>query len=190
MKIIILDRDGVINYDSREYIKSPDEWHAIPGSLDAIAKLNKVGYKVIVATNQSGIARKLYDLKTLHQIHEKMLRELKQHHGHIEEIFFCPHHPVDNCICRKPKPGMLHQIQQKYGVRFQDTFFIGDTPSDIEAATAVGCKPLLVLTGDKQKLLDHAVDLMTVPHFENLAAAVEYVTKPSSRGRVSGRGDP
>lgn len=175
MSFIILDRDGVINYDSDEYIKSPEEWVPIPGSLHAIAQLNRRGFQVFVATNQSGIARGFYDLETLSHIHEKMMRELSSHGGYIEEIFFCPHHPNEGCLCRKPKPGMFYQIQEKYSVNLTETFFIGDTMSDIQAAYTAGCMPLLVLTGKGQMALEKYPELLTIPSFSDLAEAVEYV---------------
>jgi D-glycero-D-manno-heptose 1,7-bisphosphate phosphatase len=169
MPFVILDRDGVINYDSVDYIKSPDEWHPIPGSLDAIAALNRAGFQVLVATNQSGIARGLYDIMTLDQIHEKMMHELGTHGGYIDEIFFCPHHPDDHCKCRKPKPGLIHQIATKYPINLAETFFIGDSLVDVQAANFAGCIPLLVSNKEKPKVSIH------VPTFENLAKAVEYV---------------
>ena len=173
--LIILDRDGVINYDSDFYIKSPDEWVPIPGSLAAIAQLNRAGYRVVIATNQSGIARGLYDLDTLSQIHEKLRQELASVGGHIEEIFFCPHHPDDNCDCRKPKLGLFKQIQAKYDIDLSDTFFIGDTLTDIQAAKEVPCKPILVLSGKGQQALLSHPELISVPHFPDLAEAVRYV---------------
>lgn len=174
-KIIILDRDGVINYDSAEYIKSPDEWHAIPGSLEAIAELNRAGFYVMIATNQSGIGRGYYDVATLDLVHEKMLAELAAVGGHIEEIFFCPHLPTENCLCRKPKPGLLQQIQKKYAVNLADVFFMGDKLSDVEAAKASGCKPLLLLTGLEKIDVQSHPTLIDVPHFLNLSEAVDYV---------------
>ena len=180
MSFIILDRDGVINYDSDEYIKSPDEWHPIPGSLEAIAQLNRVGFRVLVATNQSGVARGYYDLEMLQLIHEKFLRELASVGGYIDEIFFCPHHPDEGCDCRKPKPGMIQQMLQKYSFNLQQTFFIGDSYSDIEMARSVGCKPILVLTGKGQKTLEyHADKLSHVLSFPNLTQAVEYIVSQS-----------
>ncbi len=170
-KLIILDRDGIINYDSAEYIKSPDEWHAIPGSLEAIAQLNRAGFTVVVATNQSGVGRGYYDVSTLDLIHEKMLFELASVGGYIEEIFFCPHLPADHCNCRKPKPGLLQKIQKKYNADFSNVFFIGDKMSDVEAARSVGCKPLLVLGESQQK------PVKDVPCFTKLNEAVEYVIK-------------
>ncbi len=175
MSFIILDRDGVINYESDEYIKSPDEWLPIPGSLDAIAQLNRHGFRVLVATNQSGVARGLYDLHTLDEIHEKLMHELATVGGYVDEIFFCPHHPDEKCFCRKPKPGMFYQIQEKYPVNFDEVYFIGDSFIDVQAAQTVGCMPLLVLTGKGTKSLECYPELLNVPNFPDLARAVEYV---------------
>lgn len=179
-KIIILDRDGVINYDSNKYIKSPDEWLPIPGSLNAIAELHKAGFKVVVATNQSGIARGLFDLETLLHIHQKLNNAVQNAGGASLEIFFCPHHPNDQCDCRKPRLGLFHQIQKKYNIRFEETFFIGDSHVDMQAAKASGCKPILVRTGNGQKTLDENPEWKHVPHFADLAEAVEYIIKKAS----------
>ncbi len=173
--LIILDRDGVINYDSDYYIKSPDEWLPIPGSLTAIAQLNRAGFRVVIATNQSGVARGLYDLEMLSQIHEKLIRELTSVGGYIEEIFFCPHHPAENCECRKPKLGMFKQIQAKYKVDLRDTFFIGDTFTDMQAAKEIPCKPILILSEKGQQALAMHPELASIPHFPDLAEAVHYV---------------
>lgn len=175
MAYIILDRDGVINFDSDTYIKSPEEWKAIPGSLDAIAQLNRCGFQVIIATNQSGIRRGYYDLDTLSAIHEKLITELSQVGGCIEEIFYCPHLPEDGCHCRKPRPGMLYQIQEKYQIALHETYFVGDSFSDVRAAKSSGCKPLLVLTGNGKKAVETYPELNTVPKFADLSAAVSYV---------------
>jgi len=175
MSYIILDRDGVINFDSDQYIKSPDEWHPIPGSLEAIARLNRHGYRVLVATNQSGVARGLYDIGILDQIHEKLVHELASVGGYIEEIFFCPHHPDEKCGCRKPQPGLLHQIQAKYPINLVDTFFIGDSHVDMEVACTAGCQPLLVLTGNGHRTLEKYPEFSTIPRFVDLSEAVEYV---------------
>lgn len=147
-KYIILDRDGVINFDSADYIKSPEEWHPIPGSLEAIADLNKAGYKVFVATNQSGIGRGYFDLATLEAIHSKMQTELQKYGGEIQDIFYCPHLPTDDCQCRKPKPGLLLQIAQQYNIELSSVCFIGDSMKDLQAAKAAGCKGVLVRTGN------------------------------------------
>jgi D-glycero-D-manno-heptose 1,7-bisphosphate phosphatase len=175
MSFIILDRDGVINFDSDFYIKSPAEWTPIPGSIEAIAQLNRAGYRVIIATNQSGIARKLYDHDILEKIHEKLLQHVAAAGGVIEEIFFCPHHPDEHCVCRKPKPGMLLKIQEKYGLTFADTFFVGDSISDINVAQAVGCQPLLVLTGNGQKTVANHPEIAEIPRYTNLAELVESI---------------
>lgn len=172
---IILDRDGVINFDSDAYIKSPEEWHAIPGSLEAIAQLNRAGFRIFIVTNQSGVGRGLYDLETLDQIHEKLIHELAAVGGYIEDIFFCPHHPLDNCACRKPKPGMLYQIQKKYHVTLQDSYYIGDSLADVQAALSVGCKPILVLTGNGKKTLEKNTNLRGIKHFTDLAEAVNSI---------------
>lgn len=144
IKLIILDRDGVINFDSPDYIKSPEEWHAIPGSLEAIAILNKAGFKVAVATNQSGVGRGYYDLVMLERIHRKMHAELEKVGGHLDALFFCPHHPDANCTCRKPKPGLLIQISEYLGIPLNQAIMIGDSPRDIEAAKAAGAKSILI----------------------------------------------
>lgn len=174
-KIIILDRDGIINHDSYEYIKSPDEWHAISGSLEAIAALNRAGFYVMIATNQSGVARGYYTVETLDLIHEKMQAELASVGGHIEEIFFCPHLPTDNCTCRKPKPGLLLQIQKKYAVDLSTVFFIGDKLTDVQAARSAGCKPLLVLSPLEKAGTETNPALSDVPRFQTLSDAVDYV---------------
>jgi len=175
MKFIILDRDGVINHDSDHYIKAPEEFHPIAGSLEAIAKLNKAGYRVLVVTNQSGIARGLYDHQTLVKIHEKLMKNLSAVGGAIEEIFFCPHHPSEGCDCRKPKPGLFNQIKEKYHVNLADTYFVGDKMTDIDVAELVGCKPMLLLTGRGTETLKKHPKLESVAHFDNLAQAVEFI---------------
>lgn len=175
-KLIILDRDGVINYDSPHYIKSPEEWLPIPGSLEAIAKLNQAGYQVVVATNQSGVARGFYDLTMLEQIHEKLKKTLAEVGGLVHDIFFCPHHPDDNCGCRKPQLGMFHQIQKKYpAADIRNTYFIGDSFVDMQAALALPCKPILVLTSKGQKTKDNHPEFSHIPYFANLSSAVDYI---------------
>jgi D-glycero-D-manno-heptose 1,7-bisphosphate phosphatase len=151
MKLIILDRDGVINYDSDQFIKSPDEWKPIPGSLEAIARLNQDGYRVVVATNQSGIGRGLFDMPTLNAIHDKMHKSLAQVGGRIDAIFFCPHTNDADCSCRKPKSGMMLEISARYGVGLADVPAVGDSLRDLEAAARLGATPYLVLTGKGNK---------------------------------------
>ena len=161
MKLILLDRDGVINQDSEHYIKSPEEWQALPGSLEAIAKLNNAGYKVSVVTNQSGVGRGMYSLATLDEIHQKMHDELSQVNGHLDKIFYCPHAPDDNCECRKPKPGLLTQALEHFGIAPEHTIFIGDSIRDIQAADAAHCHSALVLTGNGKKTADKNPNLKT-----------------------------
>lgn len=182
MSFIILDRDGVINYDSDQYIKSPNEWHAIPGSLNAIAQLNRAGFRVLIVTNQSGVARGYYDIETLDLIHEKLLRELASVGGYIEEIFFCPHHPDEACDCRKPQPGLLYQIAKKYPIDLTKTYFIGDSIVDIRVAQSSGCIPLLVLTGNGETTLKKYPDISNISSFPDLARAADYVISTRSYG--------
>jgi len=169
-KLIVLDRDGVINEDSDAYIKSPDEWHAIPGSLETMAKFNKADIKVAVITNQSGVARGFFTEKTLQAIHKKMLTELKKVGGHIDAIVYCPHHPDDNCDCRKPKPKMLLEILQQFNVTPEETLVIGDTIKEVQMAKTVDCDVILVKTGKgKRTIKKHADELTGVPVIEDLA---------------------
>jgi D-glycero-D-manno-heptose 1,7-bisphosphate phosphatase len=179
-QLVILDRDGVINYDSFAYIKSPEELLFIPGSLEAIAELNRADYTVAVATNQSGIGRGLFDQDMLDRIHTKLVNELAKVGGAIDEIFFCPHHPEDHCGCRKPKLGLFHQIQKKYSVDLANTYFIGDSKVDMQAALALPCKPILVLTSNGEKTLREHPEYQHIPHFVNLSAAVEFILREKS----------
>jgi len=154
MKLVILDRDGTINQDSDQYIKSPAEWKPIPGSLEAIARLTQGGWRIVVATNQSGIARGLFDMATLNAIHAEMHRAAIQAGGRIDAIFFCPHAADSNCECRKPKPGLLREIGARLGVELPGVPMIGDALRDVQAAAAVGAKPWLVLTGKGRQTRD------------------------------------
>jgi D-glycero-D-manno-heptose 1,7-bisphosphate phosphatase len=147
MKLVILDRDGVINYDSPSYIKSPDEWKPIPRSLDAIARLTQADYRVVVATNQAGVGRGLIEMATLNAIHDKMHRAVGQAGGRIDAVFYCPHAMEANCGCRKPKPGLLEDIGRRFNASVKDVPCIGDSLRDLQAAAAVGAQPILVLTG-------------------------------------------
>lgn len=151
MKLIILDRDGVINHDSDQYIKSPDEWRPIDGSLEAIARLNQWGWRVVVASNQSGIGRGLFGMDTLNAINDKMVKSLAQVGGRIDAIFFCPHAADSTCDCRKPKPGMFLQIADRFNISLEGVPTVGDSLRDLQAGIAVGCTPYLVLTGKGQK---------------------------------------
>ena len=151
MKLIILDRDGVINFDSDQFIKSPEEWKPIPGSLEAIARLCQADYRVVVATNQSGIGRGLFDMPTLNAIHDKMHKACAQAGGRIDAVFFCPHTNDSNCGCRKPKTGMLEEIATRYGVNLKGVPAVGDSLRDLEMAVSMGAQPILVLTGTGAK---------------------------------------
>ena len=152
-KLVILDRDGVINVDSDAFITSPDEWVAIPGSLEAIARLNQAGYRVAIASNQSGIGRGLFDMAALNAMHEKMNRAAAAVGGRIDAVFFCPHTQEDDCECRKPKPGMLQQIVERFEIDPEDTPVVGDSLRDLQAGAALGFATHLVLTGKGQKTL-------------------------------------
>jgi len=151
VKLIILDRDGVINQDSAAFVKSPDEWVALPGSLAAIARLSQAGYTVVVASNQSGLARGLFDMATLNAIHAKLHREVAQAGGVVDAIFLCPHGPDDGCACRKPLPGMYYDIAHRYDTSLAGVPSVGDSLRDLQAAAAAGCSPWLVLTGNGAK---------------------------------------
>ncbi|WP_353571382.1 D-glycero-beta-D-manno-heptose 1,7-bisphosphate 7-phosphatase, partial [Candidatus Albibeggiatoa sp. nov. BB20] len=163
----------VINYDSDEYIKSPDEWHPIVGSLEAIARLNQADYRVIIVTNQSGVARGLFDLNTLHEIHAKMHRLLAEMGANIEAIFFCPHVHEDECNCRKPRPGMFHQIANRLGTSLTNVPAVGDSLRDLQAAIAAGAKPILVLTGKGRRTLQDLTEFGDVPVYDDLASVVD-----------------
>lgn len=173
MELVILDRDGVINQDSTRHIRSPEEWIPIPGSLDAIARLNRAGYRVVVATNQSGLARRLFDIETLNRIHETMQRQLAEIGGHVDAIFICPCHPNDNCDCFKPNPGMLLDISKRLRTPLDTVPFIGDKLIDIQAARAAGARPFLVKTGNGRKTLKSKQNLDDVEVFDDLAAAAD-----------------
>ena len=169
MDIIILDRDGVINHDSDEYIKSPAEWLPIPGSLEAIARLSQAGFRVVIATNQSGLARGLFDVETLGEIHAKMERHVAALGGEVEAVFFCPHGPWESCPCRKPKPGLFLDIARRLGVHLDSIPAVGDSVRDIQAARAAGAQPVLVLTGNGLATLEDGTDLDRVPVYNDLA---------------------
>ena len=175
MQLIILDRDGVINEDSDEFIKSPAEWNPVRGSLEAIARLHRAGWRVVVATNQSGIARKLFDLDTLARIHETMHRSVIENGGLIEAVFFCPHGPDDNCNCRKPLPGMFHDIAARLHINLQGVPAIGDSLRDIQAAQAAGATPLLVKTGKGFGTVKHPDFDPSIPVYNDLYDAVEHL---------------
>lgn len=175
--LIILDRDGVINEDSDNYIKTPAEWIPIRGSLQAIADLNRAGHHVVVATNQSGIARGFYTENDLTAIHQKMIAALAEEGGHLDGIFYCPHHPDEQCSCRKPKPGMLMQIAEQFKINLRDALLMGDAERDIVCAQAVHCPAWLLKTGKGMRTLAGGSLLEDVLVFEDLAAAVKEILK-------------
>jgi len=153
-KFIVLDRDGVINLDSDQFVKSADEWVPIEGSLEAIAMMNQAGYRVVIASNQSGIGRGLFEMSALNAMHEKMYKALAHLGGRVDAVFFCPHTAADACDCRKPKSGLLEQISERFGIELKGVPIVGDSLRDLEAGVAVGCTPHLVLTGKGRKTLD------------------------------------
>ena len=175
MKLVILDRDGVINYDSDQFIKSPAEWKPIPGSLEAIARLTQAGFRVVVCSNQSGIGRGLLDMATLNAINEKMYKALAPLGGRIDALFYCPHPAEAGCSCRKPKPGMFEDIAQRFNTSIAGVPSVGDSLRDIEAAAAMGCRPMLVLTGKGRRTAADGGLPPDVLVFEDLAAAVHAI---------------
>jgi len=177
--LVVLDRDGVINHDSDDFIKSVEEFVPIPGSLEAIARLNEAGFCVVIATNQSGIARGLFDVATLEAMHDKLQQLLAPLGGNIDGIFYCPHGPEDGCDCRKPLPGLLTQIAEKFSIDLAGVPVIGDSLRDLQSAIAVGAKPILVRTGKGERsvasLAEALVDarLKAAPVYQDLAEAVD-----------------
>jgi len=147
IKLVILDRDGTINQDSDDYVKSADEWLPLPGALEAIARLSHAGWHVVVASNQSGLGRGLFDVVALNAMHSKMHKLLAAAGGRIDAVFYCPHGPDDACTCRKPASGLFEQIGERYGMDLHGVHTVGDTPRDLVAGASVGCVPHLVLTG-------------------------------------------
>lgn len=156
MKLAILDRDGTINADSDEFVKSPEEWLPLPGALEAIAKLNHAGWHVVVATNQSGLGRGLFDMAALNAMHAKMNKLLAAAGGRIDAVFFCPHAPDEGCACRKPSPGLFEQIGERFGIELHGVPTVGDSLRDLQAGVAAGCEPHVVLTGKAAAYRGHA----------------------------------
>ncbi len=182
-KWIILDRDGVINYDSDHFIKSPEEWQPLPGSLEAIARLNQNGYKVLVISNQSGIARKLFTSEAVAAINQKMIDAVARLDGQIEQIYFCPHGPDDECDCRKPRPGLFLQAAEEHGFGLNHVYAVGDSVRDLQAAMLAGATPVLVKTGKGVRSvkqiegLELGNDLKCVPLYADLASFVAELVK-------------
>jgi D-glycero-D-manno-heptose 1,7-bisphosphate phosphatase len=184
MKLVILDRDGVINHDSEHFIKSPEEWTPLPGSLAAIAALNQNGWRVAVATNQSGLARGLFDMQALNAMHAKMHKALAAVGGRIDAVFFCPHLPEDECDCRKPKPGLLIRIAERFGVPMAEVPMVGDAYRDLEAGVAAGCPTFLVKTGKGAATLARGDLPKGTMVFDDLAATVAHlVAQPVKKKR-------
>jgi D-glycero-D-manno-heptose 1,7-bisphosphate phosphatase len=178
MKLIILDRDGVINYDSDQFIKNPEEWKPIPGSLEAIARLCQADYRVVVATNQSGIGRGLFDMSVLNAIHDKMHKACALMGGRIDAVFFCPHTAEANCSCRKPKSGMIEEIAQRYNMELNGVPAVGDSLRDLEATARLGAQPYLVLTGKGSKTQAKGGLPEGTLVFANLADTVTHILTP------------
>ncbi len=192
MKLIILDRDGVINEDSDSFIKTPDEWVELPGSLEAIARLTKAGYKIVVATNQSGLGRGFFDIMTLNAIHQKMQNAVKAAGGSIEAVFFCPHTASDNCDCRKPRQGMFSTIAERFETKLDDVPSVGDSLRDLQAAFLAGCTPVLVLTGKGKQTLENGGLPPKTVLFDNLSAVVDHLLKeePSAENKDKSPKEP
>lgn len=187
MNLVILDRDGVINHELSDFVKTADECVPIEGSIDAIARLHQAGFTVVIATNQSGLARGKFDLDDLEAMHEKLTTLVEAAGGEISAIFYCPHAPEDTCKCRKPKPGLLDAIEAEFNTSVEGVPFIGDTLRDLQAGVQKGCKPILVQTGNGPATLTvlqqaspvvddlPLVTLEQVQIFDNLAAAADYL---------------
>jgi D-glycero-D-manno-heptose 1,7-bisphosphate phosphatase len=170
-RLVVLDRDGVINRDSDDFIKTPDEWQPLPGSLEAIASLCDAGFRVVVATNQSGVGRGLFDAEMLELIHRKMIDGIQAAGGELQGIFVCPHHPDENCDCRKPKPGLLRQIEQSLSQSLAGLPVIGDSKRDLDAAAAAGANGILVRTGNGVTTEKSLHDTDNIAVFDDLADA-------------------
>jgi len=173
-KLLILDRDGVINVESSEFVKTPEEWVPIKGSLEAIGRLSQAGYDIVIITNQSGIGRGYFSADTLAKIHARMIDYVQQHGGKIQSILFCPHAPDDGCNCRKPKHGMYQELAERLNISFGDVYSVGDSVRDLLAAQAAGAKPALVKTGNGKKSIKEIenapeLGLTSAPVFDNLS---------------------
>ena len=180
MKLIILDRDGVINKDRENYVKSVDEWEPLPQSIEAIALLSQSGYQIAIATNQSGLSRKLYSMHTMNEIHQKLHRLVNLQGGKISGIWFCPHTDADRCLCRKPKPGMIEDILSRFDITSaSDVIMVGDSLRDLEAIAAVGGKPFLVKTGNGKKTLATGDLPSGTQIFDDLFAVAEHLSLSS-----------
>lgn len=184
MKLIILDRDGTINCDSEDFIKTPDEWLPLPGALEAIARLNHAGWHVVIASNQSGLGRGLFDVTALNAIHAKMHKLLAAVGGRIDAVFYCPHSPEESCKCRKPLPGLFEQIAARTGVQLKDVPMAGDSLRDVQAGAAAGCEPHLVLSGKSAHYREggqpEGLPAGTILH-DDLSAFADFIIKRGAR---------
>ena len=184
MKLVILDRDGTINSDSDDFVKTPDEWMPLPGALEAIARLNHAGWHVVIASNQSGLGRGLFDVASLNAMHAKMHKMLSAVGGRIDAVFYCPHSPEESCTCRKPLPGLFEQIGQRFGMSLKGVPTAGDSLRDLQAGAAAGCEPHLVLTGKSAQFRNggqpDGLPTGTVFH-QDLPAFVDFLLERSER---------
>jgi D-glycero-D-manno-heptose 1,7-bisphosphate phosphatase len=197
MRLVILDRDGTINEDRDDYVKSADEWQPLPGALDAIARLNHAGWRTVIASNQSGLGRGLFDVVTLNAMHQKMNQELARCGGRIDAVFFCPHTPDDDCECRKPAPGLFLTIGERYGLPLREVPAVGDSLRDLQAAAAAGCPVHLVRTGKSAQLDELQIEalLQQVPGggqvHADLAAFADFLIESERQLRgLRGETDP
>ena len=189
MKLIILDRDGTINWDSEDFIKTADEWIPMPGALEAIAQLNHAGWRVVLAINQPGLGRGLFEMASLNQIHAKMNKLLAAQGGRIDAVFFCPHASDEGCSCRKPRPGLFQQIAERYGVELRNVPAAGDGLRDIEAGVAAGCEAHLLLTGQGAQFRDRLASGEPLPEtfpagtlvHDDLAAFASFILAREAR---------
>lgn len=184
MRLLILDRDGVINEESDAFITSPEQWQPIPGSLEAIARANAAGYRVVVLTNQSALKRRILDFRTLSLIHQKMHQYLADLGGQIDAIFLCPHGPDDGCHCRKPNPGLFHELAARLHVSLSGVPAVGDRLTDVMAARAAGARPILVETGRGRETLGLGMDLSGIGVYRDLAAVVDDLPELRSKSET------
>lgn len=189
-KLVILGRDGILNRFREDHVKEPAEWEPIPGALEAVAKLNHAGWHVVLATNQSGIGRGMIDMAVINAVHLQMMKLLSAHGGRIDAVFFCPHTPEDQCDCRKPLPGMMHEVAQRYGVDLKNVPMVADTLRDLEAARAAGCPPHLVRSGRAALVTEAEVAQwvqavpQTVVH-DDLAAFARFLLQRDSAAKAA-----
>ena len=179
-RLVILGRDGILNVYREDHVKSPEEWQPIPGALEAVARLNHAGWHTVVATNQSGIGRGMIDMASINAVHQSMMRRLAEAGGRLDAVFFCPHTPEDNCECRKPKPGLMRQIGQRYGIDLRTVPMVCDTLRDLQAARAAGCEPHLVRSGraaalDEAQAIDIAARVPGTELHDDLGAFVDFL---------------